>query len=255
MRVVLERDRAQQEREGGGRRHRPGHRVCREMRHEEIELVLGELEPLPVGEVGGVQDHERSAPARREIAEALPLEDLLVVVLGGEIDPAEPDRGQSKPVQRVGGASDQGGLHVHVEETRPEVGEDPLAEEAVVGGGEGAARDGGDAVHLVEQALLHPLPDDPGVAKPLEHPIGQRGCPGAPAREGEADEQRVRVLSRRLQGLEAVRKSHAGVGQRIVEGVVGAARAGEQGRQDEDPKTPTRRGQSRSPAARARRYP
>jgi hypothetical protein len=54
-------------------------------------LVLGELEPLPVGEVGRVEDHEGASPARGEVAKALPLEDRLVVVLGGEVDPAEPE--------------------------------------------------------------------------------------------------------------------------------------------------------------------
>src|SRR6185295_5763317 len=112
---------------GGGGGHRPRHRVGGEIGEEEIELLLCELEALAVGQVGGIEDDERALAVAGEGAEGLPVEDLLVVVLGREVDAAEVGRSEPEPVNGIGRAADERALDIDVEESWTEVREDPVA--------------------------------------------------------------------------------------------------------------------------------
>jgi hypothetical protein len=182
--VVLEHDRAEQAgyRRGGGDRAR--HRKAREVRAQEVELLLVEREVPAGGHVGGV-DLEQRPPGREEIREGGAVEDALVVEIDRELAAVQELAGEAEPAPRPQQLEEEAPLDVLAQEAVLEVVEDPVAVEPVVGGGEAAARHRGDDVHLVEQPLAPPVHDHLGVAELLEHPVGERRGAGPAAREGE----------------------------------------------------------------------
>jgi len=93
---------------------------------------------------------------------------LIAHHLGGKVDPAEVGRGQAHEVDRVQHAQSQLDMDIALEEAVVERVETGLPEEAVVGGGEGTAGHGGNAVHLVEQTLVDTLPGNPQIAQFLQ---------------------------------------------------------------------------------------
>ena len=113
--VVLERDRRQRERDRRGRRHRSRDRKARACRSTKVELLLIEREARRERHVRGV-DQERRSVALEQVAERRAVEELFVVVLGGQIAAAEIGRGESQPVPRRQQAPDQCALDVAAQE-------------------------------------------------------------------------------------------------------------------------------------------
>ena len=206
-RIAPEAERAQQDRKGRGRGDGARNLVFRQIGAEEVELLLRELKARAVGETGGVHDDERPPGRRDELHECPLLEDGLVVELGREIDAAPVGRGEPRPVDRAEHPPEQLALDVTAEKAVLELREDAVAEEPVVGGGEGAARHRGDAVDLAEKGHRRAAKRDGRLAKRLHHTVGEGGRPRAPAGEGEAHEQLVGLFVRqkRVEAVAAVR--------------------------------------------------
>src|SRR5581483_9945183 len=200
LRVVAHRDRREGDRERRARHDGARDREAREVGAEEVELVLRELEALARRQVRRVHEHEGP---RAEGRERRVVEDRLVVELGDEVAPLVVVGRPEPPGIPYNSPLDLS-LEVALEDARREGLEEALAVERERGGGEGAARDGGDAVHLVEEPLLLALPDDLGLAEPLEHRERELRRARPAPREREADEERVRVLRAALELLEAV---------------------------------------------------
>ena len=223
--IALDRERAEQDREGGGRRHGAPERQLREVRAQRVEPVLGQGEARARRHVGRVDDDERPAAVPEQVGIGGAAEDLPVVVFRREVDPIEGRRRQPQPVDRRAQLLPEVGLDVAFEERALEVVEGALALQGIVGSGEAAAGHRRDHVDLVEQGAALALPDDRGRAQRLEDAVGERGRAGAAAGEGEHDEQAVGVVLVGEAG-EAVAGPGIVVRERRVERELGAA-AGE----------------------------
>ena len=251
--IVLQEQQAQQDGESGGGGNGACHRIRGEVRAKHVEFSLRELEALPVCQVGGVDHHVRSPAARAEILKGFVLEEFLVVVLRCEVYPGEVGRRQAKPVHRRGGSAGQPALYVLLQEALAEIDEQPLAEQSVVGSGEGPSGDRGDAVHLIKEAFFAAFPNDACFVQFLQYGIAERGCSRAPARERQANEQLVRVLAAGL-FVEDVGRTRGLSLQLLVELVVSAARQCRDCNGKQRGKGPTPRDQSSPPWARPDRY-
>ena len=112
---VLERERAQQPREGGRGGDAVRHLHGPKIRAQQIELILRELEAVPQRHVRGVENDVGLARLAEQIRERLVFEDPLVVQLGGQVDPVEGRRGEANPVDGRQRAEDEVGLDIAVE--------------------------------------------------------------------------------------------------------------------------------------------
>jgi hypothetical protein len=126
-------------------------------------------------EVGGADDDRRPGGAL-EVRVGRTVEQDLVVEIGGELGTAPALRPKRAPVQWVQSALDEVALHVALEETLLEIIEQLLSIEAVGERSEAAARDPGDQVDLVEQAIAFARARrDLDSAQRFEHAVRERG--------------------------------------------------------------------------------
>jgi hypothetical protein len=136
-----------------------------------------EGQPRPLGHVRGV-DEDHGSLSLDEVSKGFPLENIFIVILGGQVAPVEIGRRKTEPVDGV--QKDTGGesaLDVLLQETALEIFEDSVAEKTLIGRGETPARNARDDVHLIHQSPLPALQGDLRIPEFLEDAVGKGGRP------------------------------------------------------------------------------
>jgi hypothetical protein len=138
--MVLERDRREENREAVGGRDRASDREGAQIGTDQVELVLNERKHRAKIHIRGIDRDQRTAELDQiGIGRAMEHEvviDLLHLVVR-PIEGVEPPL----PVPRQQIHAVDAALEIDVQEILLEIGEDPVAIEAVIGGRKAAARD------------------------------------------------------------------------------------------------------------------
>ena len=175
--IVGERDRTENHRQRARRGNRSRYLVGSDIRTEQVELILGELETTGSCHVGGVDQHKGAAVlANRsvQIGKGFAFEQDLVEVFGGDVRASVIRR---RHIEQVGRREERCGhlvLHVALEKTQFEVLEDAVAKQAVVRRRVAAAGNRRNGFDQIEHAALLAVDHDLGARKLFENAVGER---------------------------------------------------------------------------------
>ena len=200
--VVVDRHRRQHDRHARRRCRRARQPDGAQVRAQDVEHLLREVEPCAGAQVGRRRDDHRPRAAL-QIGERCAIEQDLVIEIRGELGAAPVRRAQRPPVNGIQGPADQLALNIALEKALLVFAEQPVAIQAVGQRGEAATGNPGDDIDRVEQPLsLAVAPDHLGVSQRFEDPVRERGGARSAARERQDDDVLLvaRIL---LPGLES----------------------------------------------------
>jgi hypothetical protein len=234
--VVVEGNGSQETRNGRRRGHRAGYGETGQVGTDEVEHVLGEGKVGSQGQVGGV-DQDEGPPLGQDVAEGFPLEQVLIIVFGGQIAAPEFAGRKPEPVPHVHGLPDQVLLDIFLEEPGFKVLKDPRAKKAVVSRRETAAGDGRDGVDFIQQRPFPTLQGNFRLGELLHDPVGQgRGPRPAPGKS--EDQQQLVGTVGPLRVFEPVAALRGNLGQKVVRGIMGAAQGKKSNKEETEPGKP-----------------
>src|SRR5438876_10583331 len=118
---------------------------------------------------------------------------MLVVVFRRHVAAIEIGRSQPSPVQGRAHPPHQSALNILIEKFVLKIRKDSIATERVIGRRKTAARNGGNVIHLIQQASALALPDNLGARQLFQDAIGQGGSPCSTAGECQKYLQAVRI--------------------------------------------------------------
>ena len=147
-----------------------------EVRTDDIELSLVELESREGGHIGGMQIDDGALMPGQEISEGMAIEQGFVQQLSKDMRPTEIRRPESKPVGRR--AEDSGtkfALPIFPEKVSLEIPEDAVTVERVIHRGETPTRNSIDDIQLINQSFLTSLPGDRSSCQLLQYAVGEGG--------------------------------------------------------------------------------
>jgi len=113
------------------------------------------------------------------------VEEDAIVILGREVAAGEAARGEADAADGRESAAHEGALDIALEKLPLEIGEEPVAVEAIVGGGKTTARDGADRCDRVEHSAAV---GQRGAGELLHDAVGEGGGAGATAGEEQGDD-------------------------------------------------------------------
>ena len=186
-RVVVQRDRAEQQRHSRRCRHRERQRHAAQVRADGQELVPRELERRAARQVGGGDQQLRLARALFQVAKGHAAVQR-VELARQQVRAAEPGRAQLHHVGWQQGQVDEAALEVLAQEVALEARQPLGAMHGVVGGDDAAARHAADHVGGVQQVQAAPVPDEFGVAQLTQHAKAEGRRTRTAARQGDGHE-------------------------------------------------------------------
>src|SRR5215469_2363127 len=184
---ALERDGIEQDRKAVRGRHGTRHRIGQQIRTDQVELVLDELEFQAGVDVGRIDGNQRSSGVLqvgkgRAVKHELVI-DLRHAIVGSIVGIEQ--RLCESPWQQI--ASINVGLYVPVQEIILEIREDLVVIETVIGRGKAAAGDRRHDVDFVEQVPLVAVNYDGIIPEAAQNAIAESGRALAAAGKAEQD--------------------------------------------------------------------